>query len=141
MAKKKKDLKILEWIPMGCFPGYLMFNYRFKYKELMQELDNIEATEYIRAFSEDQHHIDNVWCVMSREMENTVTGEKVTYIMLNIPDEFDFEEPYSYCKLAHEIVHVCQFHLPAILDRNVEIEAEAYFHTFLMEKVLNLIKN
>ena len=27
------------------------------------------------------------------------------------------------------------------IDRNIEIEAEAYFHTFLMEKILNLIKN
>jgi hypothetical protein len=137
---RKKSFKLLEWIPMGCFPGYLMFNYQFKFKELMVELENLEATEYIRAFQDEQKRIDSTWCVMSREFENTVTGEKVTYIMLNIPDEFNFQEPYDYCKLAHEIVHVCQFHLPPILDRNVEIEAEAYFHTFLMERVLNLMK-
>lgn len=141
MARKEKDLKILEWIPMGHFPGYLMFNYRFKHKELMIELDNLQASNYIQAFSDDPERVDKNWCAMHREMENTKTGEKINLYMLNIPDVFDFNEPYDYCKLAHEVLHICQFYLPDVLDRNIEIEAEAYFHTFLMEKILNLIKN
>lgn len=56
-----------------------------------------------------------------------------------IGEEFKFTD-YEYCKLAHEVLHICQFLLPDFLDRNREFESEAYLHTHLMEQCLKAIR-
>jgi hypothetical protein len=42
-------------------------------------------------------------------------------------------KPHNMRTLAHEMLHVCQEFLPQFLDRDEEMEAEAYFHSYLME--------
>jgi len=59
------------------------------------------------------------------------------YIILT--EEFDFSD-YAYCKLAHEVLHICQFILPDILNRDREYECEAYLHTHIMMQCLNQIR-
>ena len=52
---------------------------------------------------------------------------------------FDFSD-WSMCTLAHECLHITQFMLPEILDRNREYECEAYLHTHIMEQALNKLR-
>lgn len=66
-------------------------------------------------------------------MKRTHSGRTYFYLVINA--DFKFTD-YCYCKLAHEITHLCQFYLPDVLNRNQEWEAEAYLHTHLMEQAL-----
>ena len=45
---------------------------------------------------------------------------------------FSPSNPDNMRTLAHEMLHVCQEFLPQFLNRDEEMEAEAYFHSFLM---------
>jgi hypothetical protein len=44
-------------------------------------------------------------------------------------------DPENMKTLAHEMLHVCQEFLPQFLNRDEEMEAEAYFHSYLMQNV------
>ena len=57
----------------------------------------------------------------------------VTYYSLFLT-EFNKNKPYHHAVLAHECLHLCQFHLPDFMDRNQESEFEAYTHTHLMNQ-------
>ncbi|MBL8000181.1 MAG: hypothetical protein JNL32_16280, partial [Candidatus Kapabacteria bacterium] len=46
----------------------------------------------------------------------------------------------DWCALAHECVHICQFILSNMLDRDKEVECEAYFHTYLMRMIVDTIE-
>ncbi len=139
--KKAKRTCVLEWIPMGMFPGFLMLNYQFTHKELLKILEKKEDAEtWYVAVEDEEHRVNNIWCAMHRELENSETTETTNCFTLNIPETFDFNNHYHYCMLAHEVLHICQFYLPDVLDRNKEHEAEAYFHTYLMDSILKLIK-
>lgn len=46
--------------------------------------------------------------------------------------------PDNMRTLAHECLHVCQEFLPQFLNRDEEMEAEAYFHSYLMESIYGL---
>jgi hypothetical protein len=45
---------------------------------------------------------------------------------------FSPTNPENMRTLAHEMLHVCQEFLSQFLDRDEEMEAEAYFHSYLM---------
>lgn len=51
---------------------------------------------------------------------------------------FSPSNPEHMRTLAHEMLHVCQEFLPQFLDRNEEMEAEAYFHSYLMHSCYKL---
>lgn len=51
---------------------------------------------------------------------------------------FKATDPENMRTLAHECLHVCQEFLPQFLNRDEEMEAEAYFHSYLMESIYGL---
>ena len=51
---------------------------------------------------------------------------------------FKASSPENMRTLAHECLHVCQEFLPQFLNRDEEVEAEAYFHSYLMESIYKL---
>ena len=63
-------------------------------------------------------------------------GEKFRLLILK--KELDFKDPHNVATLAHEVLHLCQEFLPRYLDRDEEHEAEAYFHTYIMTKIIEL---
>ena len=65
-----------------------------------------------------------------------VSGCKFRMIILK--HDWDPKNPYNIVTLAHEVLHLCQEYLPIFLDRDEEHEAEAYFHTHLMTKIIKL---
>lgn len=59
------------------------------------------------------------------------------YIILKEPFN---HEPMEYAKLAHEVVHICQFLFDkCCADPIAEKEAFAYTHTHIMEQILKQI--
>lgn len=137
---KKQPLKALEWLDFGIFPGYVLLCYNMNYDEIRQEL-NKKKTEYWHFGIRDDEKLINSgnWCALKRELINKDNGEirKLFYIIISSTFK---NTDYDYAKLAHEVTHICQFYLPHVLDRNKELEAEAYLHTHLMMQCLKVIK-
>ena len=136
MIKKKSDRHIY-WLDTGIFPATVMFSCGFTYDEIMVELKKKKATAWIEGISKDKELIDNgKYFSLSRNLENTKNDISLFYIILK--PRFTFTD-FEMCILAHEILHTCQFLLPAILNRDREVEAEAYLHTYLMENILKIL--
>lgn len=136
----KKPDKILQWLDTGIFPATVLFIHRFSYDETIKLLKKKKAKGWLDAFGHAiQAHPSEIGCwANSTVMENLKTNETITYFFIRIPN-FDFTD-YDYCKLAHEILHLTQFMLPDLLDRNKEHEAECYLHTHLMKQCLKALR-
>lgn len=99
--------------------------------------------EYMRFFEHNRDELDGL------DKDGGGIGEGV-YIYRKIPDAnckirmvilkygFSPSNPRNMQTLAHEMLHVCQEFLPDFLNRNDEMEAEAYFHSYLMESCYKL---
>jgi hypothetical protein len=51
---------------------------------------------------------------------------------------FSPSNPENMRTLAHETLHLCQEFLPQFLNRDEEMEAEAYFHSHIMHSIYKL---
>jgi len=142
----KKDLsdKILCWYDMGIFPAHLMFSCGFTQDELNMHLKRKKAKQWIAGMAAEINTSlfnGKAWGWAVRHViKHDQTGEEVTLFHVHIRDKFDFSDE-SFIKLAHEIVHVCQFFLPDVLNRDREYEAEAYLHTYLMRNIIKDLRN
>jgi len=117
-----------------------MFSCGFEYDEIMKLLKQKKAEHWDTGISGDKELIDKGnWFGLRRVIENSKTKESKTLFYIIIKETFDFKD-YSYCKLAHEVLHICQFFLPDCLDRNREYECEAYLHTRIMEQCLKVLR-
>lgn len=139
MRKRKSALFILN---TGIFPASVMFCYNMRYDEIMSNLLKMDKRiRYWRAgLMEDKRFIEkDSWGVALKRIVTRHKNEEKTLFYIILKNEFRFKD-YDYCCLAHEVLHICQFFLPDCLDRNREIEAEAYLHTHLMEQCLRAIR-
>lgn len=133
------DTRIKEYIPFQVYPGGVCFTMDFLYEDLLDSFEKEDLEEWRIALEDIGPDMYKNWFCSKRVLENP-DGHERTFFFLNIPCQFDFLDMNHYCMLAHELVHLCQFYLPDVLDRNVEHEAEAYFHTYMMETILRIIK-
>ena len=137
---KNKQYKVLHWLNTGIFPATVMFSCGFEYDEIMKMLKQKKADDWFLGISDSKELIDNgSWFGLKRVIQNTKTKETKTLYYIIIKECFDFKD-YSYCKLAHEVLHICQFFLPDCLDRNREFECEAYLHTHIMNQCLKILR-
>jgi hypothetical protein len=98
--------------------------------------------EHLKFFSDVKADIDKL-----NEGKTTVEGSYISQELKSYPgskmrmvllrDAWQPSNPGNMITLAHELLHLCQEFLPMFLDRDVEHEAEAYFHTNLMTKIIN----
>lgn len=146
--KKKSKIKIIDFLNMGCYPGTVLFSYQFSYDELLFQINkNYKSKRWTDekpfwsiGISDDKSKIDNGnYFALYREIYNTKTKEEKHLYYIILKKEFLFTD-WDYVMLSHEILHICQFFLPDILDRNKEIEAEAYLHSHLMQQCLKIIR-
>lgn len=133
----KSAPKVLHWLDFGIFPGYCLFSCGFSQSELISELKKKKADDWLLGLSNDK--VIPKKCGLRRDIENKKTGESKTMHYIIHQPRFTFSD-YDFTVLAHEIVHICQFYLPDVLDRNLEIEAEAYLHTHLMTQCLKALR-
>lgn len=143
MAAKKPNVG-LKFLDTGIFPGTVLFCYQYTYDALIERLKKVEAeygsTGWSLGISHDQVFMSTCKkLAMKREIIHPKFGTRTLYYIW-WTDEFKFED-YDYYALAHECYHICQYHLPDILDRDKEHEAEAYLHTHLMKQCLEAIRD
>ena len=80
----------------------------------------------------DQHGKGGANGVYAYYKLKSYPGNKARIVILKYG--FDPSNSSHMITLAHEMLHVCQEFLPQFLNRDEEMEAEAYFHSYLMEK-------
>lgn len=150
MRKKTKPKKnhFIDFINMGCYPGCVLFCHGYTADEFIATLKKLYKTGEWKAEKgaqtwllgiEDYDFKDGKYWALRRVLEHPKYGKKICHYIL-IFDDFKFTDE-EMCKLAHECLHICQFYLPDVLERDKEIEAEAYLHTHLMRQCLNLLRS
>ena len=130
--------RVLSWLNFGSFPGSVLFANGYEYDELIENLKRKRCGDWIKALkpSEDlARQAKNLTIV--QEMVDDKGTYQYFFLLMQKPFEFTDED---YCILAHECLHLCQFHLSAVLNRNKEYEAEAYTHTHLMKQALTALR-
>lgn len=133
----------MHWLDFGIFPGFCMFTNGYTYDEIMAFLNKHKkrSKDWISGLCNEKSLLDNGnYLAMRRDMENIKTGESKTLFYIYTKEIFKFTDE-EYCKLAHEITHICQFYLKDVLNRDKEIEAEAYLHTHLMRQCLKQLRS
>jgi hypothetical protein len=140
--KKEDKKKVFTSINMGIFYGYCFVSAGYTTDQVLAYLkgnkntkDWAEAFEVIKPSIEknDSHcQVDTV----------TVTeeGKQTKYYFLYMKQPFGFTD-HEMCELAHECLHLCQTVLPDYLDRDKEMECEAYLHTHLMSQCLKVFRS
>lgn len=134
---KKKEYKVIGSLNTGIFDAYVTFSCRFTYDEIVENLKQQNCHEWAESISEDKEFIDNGYHFALKRTVTKKTDTR-TYFFIILKD-FRFTDQ-DYCELAHEVLHICQFLLPDVLDRNREFECEAYLHTHLMKQCLKLLR-
>lgn len=138
--KKNKILKVIEWLDCGIYPGTIMFSCGFEYDELIATLKRKRAKQWWYGLNDQKVLIDSGNCFALNRQVNLNDGNGfVNLFYIIITRQFDFSDK-DFCVLAHECLHICQFHLPNILDRNREYESEAYLHTHIMQQCLKALR-
>lgn len=101
----------------GTFKGYVAMHVGNSHERFMKALNkewrDVVNNEVDLEYTKECFDL-GAWTAMMR-MHN---GRTYFFLILTTP--FDFSD-YAMVKLAHEIVHLCQFRLRKILDRDVEI--------------------
>jgi len=128
-----KKIGYIDYLDTGIFPATVLFAYNVSLTELRKELRKQKCNDWLNGLTNDSYEEKD-----KRVYHREVNGKKLFYLIFN--QKFTFSD-YDYCLLAHEVVHLCQFIMPHILDRNQECEAEAYTHTHLMAQCLKIIRN
>ena len=133
--KSTKDLKIIEWFNFGCFPGYWVFIQNFSHKEVMKHLKKQKAKGWI-ATLDDEKLFTGYPRAGRRDVKFESDDKSKAYYFIIMPDGLNTKDSEDLIILAHECVHICQFYLPDLMNRDEENEAEAYLHTHLMRQVI-----
>lgn len=135
-----KSKKIIDWVDTGIFPATIMLASGMSYDEIIKNLKQDNRYEWASGLKDDKSLIDSGSCLaLKRTVENSLTKEQKILFYIIIKGNFAFTD-YDYCMLAHEVLHICQFLLVDILDRNREYECEAYLHSHIMMQCLDKIR-
>lgn len=137
--KKPKKIQLLDFLDCGIFPPTIMFSVGLSYEEVIEILKKKNAEDWVSGINQDKQLFNNCNYLSGKRIVVNSSGKEKILFFIFIKGQFLFTD-YEYCKLAHEILHICQFSLPDILDRDKEHEAEAYLHTHLMNQCLKLIR-
>lgn len=123
-------MSIIKFIDFGIFPGGVSFSNGFTAKQLLK----VYKKDWRQAFKQEYKFFESCNYAYAKVWLNDIT-----YFFIYTKNKFTYTD-YEYCKLAHEVLHICQEYLPDVLDRNTEKEAEAYLHTHIMTKCLEALR-
>lgn len=138
MKKKPKKISVIDWVNTGIFSPVICFSCGYSIQELKNYLKKVKAHGWLDAVNATTLD-DGTWYGLKRTIEVIKTKEVKNYLFIIIP-RFDFNDDDCYVKLAHEALHICQFYLPDVMDRNREFECEAYLHTHIMRQCLSKLR-
>lgn len=135
-------MKVYKFIDTGIFPATVLFVCGYNHDGIMKMMTSYKKNDPWReGIRHEKTLIDNkdYWGHgMRRTIETIKTGKK-TQVFYIIIREFNFKDE-EYIRLAHEILHICQFFLPDVLERDREFECEAYLHSHLMRQCLEALR-
>lgn len=136
-----KQFKVLHWLNTGIFPATIMFSVGFTYDEINKMLTRKKAWDWKLGISNDMELIDsgNNFSLSRTIYKKKGDKDTCTVFYIILKECFKFDD-HDYCKLAHEVLHTCQFILPEILNRDREFECEAYLHTHIMKQCLSVLR-
>jgi hypothetical protein len=138
MPKKNKKYLGMAWLDHGCFPDCTMFAFGMGYDEIITMLKRKKDEAYIEGLKDSKELIDGGhFFALARTLKNKEGEVRNLYYL--IIKEFQFDDLH-YCILVHECLHITNFFLQRVLNRDTEFEAEAYFHTHLMEQCLKFLR-
>lgn len=136
----KKSYKVFNYLNMGIFPGTVMFICGYDYDFIIKHAKKHKIVEWIPGIEDKKQMFQKAAYFAGRsDIENTKTKKNKTLFFIYLRDQFTFTD-WEYCALAHECLHICQFFIPDVLERDREIEAEAYLHTHLMSQCLKHLR-
>lgn len=142
MKKKEVRKKVFTSINMGMFYGHCFVSAGHTPQEIHDYLKKDKTTkDWADAFEiiKPKIQINDPHCQVDTVV--STEGDKVVkFYFLYIKNPFGFTDQ-EMCELAHECVHLCQHVLPDYLDRNKEMECEAYLHTHLMSQCLKTFRS
>jgi hypothetical protein len=129
-------MKVIEWINTGIFPATIMLSVGFDYHRIINELNELNAHEWVGPIDTEE---DKALLEQGKNFALKREHNGRTYFYIIFIDDFGFTD-YEMCKLAHEVLHICQFMLPDFLDVLREYECYAYTHTHIMEQCLKKLR-
>ena len=133
---EEEQYRVLSFLDFGSFPGSICFSSGYSIDDLLETLKKKRLTHW--HWCANRHKGEFApWFTLRTTVDDD--GEEFTYYFIFIRDPFDFSD-LSMCYLAHEVLHLCQFHLQLLLNRNREHEAEAYTHTHVMKQCLAALR-
>lgn len=137
-----RGVKALAILNTGIFPNPVLFSCGHTYEELLKILARKKQKYWIQGLMQvDLGAVLST--VLAYAVAELVVDEKSnkrqTMYYILVRDPFKFTD-IEYVTLAHEVLHICQFYLPELLDRGKESEAEAYLHSHLMEQCLKALR-
>lgn len=138
----KKQVSIMHHCDAGIWPCTgIMFIQGFSYEQIVKEFKDDNCPDWAEGLKNDKPLIDQArYLAMVRTLPETQDypiGSDLYYIILK--ESFN-HEPMEYAKLAHEVIHICQFLFDkCCADPIAEKEAFAYTHTHIMEQILKQI--
>lgn len=140
MKKQAKETLAIGWIDLKVFPVTIMLSCGFSYDEIFKQLKGKkDLGGWLTALQDDKDLIDNGHYLALRRAYTNTGKDKIVNFYIIIRPAFTFTD-YEFVKLAHEVVHICQFMLPDFLDRDKEHECEAYVHTAIMNECLEILR-
>ena len=112
-----------------------------KHPENFSKVKHISALKRNAAIKEfvesNVKHMEGTLGFMSKlEFEN---GVEMYHIHIGMGERYT--ELEFFLTVSHEVLHLCQRHLPPYFNRDKEIEAEAYFHENLTRKIIEAYNN
>ncbi len=136
----KKVVSCIEFLDTGIFPAGVTFVYNKSWQEVRDYFKKQKSWDWFAGIVDDEKlYQESKYFASSRMLEDASgrkPSKKLFYITINSKFNKTNED---YIILAHEVTHLCQFILKDILDRDTEIEADAYLHSHLMRQILNII--
>jgi len=138
MPEEIQLTKTIKWIDFALFPQSVMLANGYSYEELLAKFGKRFPT-WVKPLEEHKKLFDTCWGFVHRHQWTDKNGVKKCHYWLIIKDPFDFSDE-AMCNLAHEVLHVVQFVLADKINRDDEVEFEAYFHTYLMTECLKALR-
>lgn len=123
-------------IDMGIFQGTIFFSCGYSIKALKKSLKKTENHDWNKGLKKYNEYCSGV----TIRSKFKYKGEKRTYYYVILPERWTGTD-HEYVTLAHELIHVVQYKLTPLLNRDNEAECEAYTHTHLMTQVLNKLRD
>lgn len=102
--------------------------------ELREEYKTL--VEGSRGFIEESLRDDGGYGFFITSVDSIRNPHDISRYMIVLKHDLDRDKYKDMVTVSHEVLHLCQAFLPRFLNRDVEHEAETYFHAMITLKIV-----